>query len=33
VAILIVLGGLVLAALIFLWARGLRARRPGAGEA
>jgi hypothetical protein len=33
VAILIVLGGLVLAALIFLWARSLRARRPGAGEA
>jgi uncharacterized membrane protein YdjX (TVP38/TMEM64 family) len=32
-AILIVLGGIVLAFLIVVWARGLRARRSGAGEA
>src|SRR6266480_4804356 len=29
-AVLIVLGGIVLAFLIVVWARGLRARRPGA---
>jgi predicted PurR-regulated permease PerM len=30
---LIVMGGIVLAVLLVLWARGLKARRPGAGEA
>ena len=33
VAIVIILGGVVLAVLLVLWARGLKARRPGAGEA
>lgn len=33
VAVVFVIGGLVLAVLITLWARGLKARRPGAGEA
>jgi len=32
-AVLIVMGGIVLAVLLVWWARGLRARRPGAGEA
>ena len=32
-ATLIVMGGIVLAVLLVLWARGLKARRPGAGEA
>ena len=32
-AVLIVLGGLILAVLLVWWSRSLRARRPGAGEA
>ena len=32
-AILMILGGLILAVLLVLWSRGLRGRRPGAGEA
>jgi hypothetical protein len=33
VAVLMIMGGLILAVLLVLWSRTLRARRPGAGEA